>query len=533
MTQPEERPLVIHGPLTGDAERIAIAPRALPDVAPAIQPSTDVVGPLLVNPVADAERDVRTAPAVVSAAPTERVFGLDAFRGFLLLAMNFSFTIPPWGPFPKWMYHTQVPPSPTRDYVSVAGLTWQDLLFAMFVFTMAAAIPIAMSARLARGKPYPEIMVQAFRRGGLLVLFALLIGHVNPYWTQDYTKRGNVLALAGLLVAFAVFLQPPRSWKPTVVRALKYTGWGAAALVLFGVPLLYGQRFSFDRQDYIMAALAFTTVAGTALWLATRRFMRARVLLFALIVLGRVLAGQFDVVAGTWFANPLPWVYEPWYLDLLLLVIPGTIAGELIWRWMKRDTSAGTTGWISRRLLALSALGLAVIPVLLVGLYERRYPLATTLVVFAIAGGLLLISQRPSTERDRVIAHLFRWSAALMCIGMLAEPLEGGIKKDPQTLGFLFLMGGTAMAALASLMIAADVFRSGRRTLSPVALIGQNALFAYVIIMLGFEHILWLTGAGNAMTATWQQATIRSIGLTALAGLIVWAATKRRLIWKT
>lgn len=531
--QPEERPIVIHGPLTGDPERIAAAPRSLPDVAPRIRPSTDVIGPMLVNPTTQPRARTEAPAAVVSAAPAERVFGLDAFRGFLLLAMNFTFTIPPWGPFAKWMYHTQVPPSPTAEYVRVAGLTWQDLLFAMFVFTMAAAIPIAMSGRLARGKPYPEIMVQALRRGALLLVLALLIGHVNPYWTQDYTKRGNVLALTGLLVAFAVFVQPPKSWSPSAVRILKRIGWTATAVLLFLVPLLYGQQFSFDRQDHIMAALAFTTVAGTALWLATRGRQKFRVLLFGLIVLARTLAQQFDAVGSIWFANPASWVYEPWYLDLLLLVIPGTIAGELIWRWMKRDTAVATVGWTQARLGALALLGVSFIPVLLVGLYERRYPVATTLAVFGLAGLLALVARKPITERDHVIAQMYRWSALLLVLGMLAEPLEGGIMKDPQTLGFLLLMAGTAMAALGSLMIAADIFRSGRRVLSPVALIGQNALFAYVIIMLGFQHILWLSGIGDAFTSTWQQATIRSVVLTGLAGIVVWAATRRRLIWKT
>ena len=526
----EERPIVIHGPLTGDLERIAAAPRTLPRVTPAIQPSTDVVGPMVVN-AAVAQRAQAAAP-VVSAAPVERVFGLDAFRGFLLLAMNFTFTIPPWGPFAKWMYHTQVPPSPNAEYVRVAGLTWQDLLFAMFVFTMAAAIPIAMNGRIARGRPYPDIMVQAIKRGALLLVFALIIGHVNPYWTQDYTKRGNLLALAGLLVSFAIFVQPPKSWTPGAVRALKYTGWTAAALVLFGVPLLYGQRFSFERQDHIMAALAFTTVAGTALWLGTRRHLKARVILFAAIVILRALAQQFDAVGSVWFANPIPWVYEPWYLDLLLLVIPGTVAGELIWRWMKRDATVTAEAWNHKRLHVLSALGLSFIPVLLVGLYERRYPLATTIGVFALAGILLLVVRGARSERDKVIAQLFQWSALLTSLGMLTEPLVGGIKKDPQTLGFLLLMAGTATAALASLMIIADVFRSGRRTLGPIALIGQNALFAYVIIMLGFQHIIWLTGIGDSFTSTWQQATVRSFVLTALAGLVVWAATRKRLLWK-
>ena len=521
---PSERPIVIHGPLTGDADRLAAHPRGLPGAAPNLVAARDVVGPLVVTPA--------VAPAV-SVAPTERVFGLDAFRGFLLLAMNFTFTIPPAGPFAKWMYHTQVPPSATRAYVEVAGLTWQDLLFAMFVFTMAAAIPIAMSGRLAKGKPYPEIILQSLKRGALLFLFALIIGHVNPYWTNDYTKRGNVLSIVGFLVSFALFLQPPRTWRPAVARAVRYVGWAGAATILLVVPLLYGQTFDTAHRDHIMSALAFATVAGTVLWVFTRHSIRARVLLLGVIVLARLLAPHVGLVSSVWLANPAPWVYEPWYLDLLLLVIPGTIAGDLIWRWMQAPTDEPErAGWTSGRLKALGLVAASFIPILCVGLYERRYPLATTIVVMATSALLLALTRDPATARERVLARLFGWSALWLVLGMLAEPMEGGIKKDPQTLGFLLLMAGSAKAALGALLICADRFAAGRRQLRPVALIGQNALLAYVVLMLCIEHLLWLAGVGDAFTSTWPLATARSIALTLAAGLIVWGATRQRLIWK-
>lgn len=545
MTTPrrDEQPIVVHGPLTGDPSRIVEHPRSLPEIAPDLVVHTDVVGPMIptaqpVTPVADAadhglERTSRPAPAV-SVAPAERVFGLDVFRGLLLLAMNFTFTIPPSGPFAKWMYHTQVPPSPTREYVGVAGLTWQDLLFAMFVFTMAAAIPIAMGGRLARGKPYPDIVIQSVRRGALLLLFAFLIGHVNPYWTQDYTKRGNILAIAGLLVSFAVFVRPPATWKPSIVRAVRYVGWaGVATLLLVVPPLVYGQTFSAERRDYIMAALAFATVAGTAVWLLTRRNVWLRLAIFGAVVALRALAPHVPSIGDVWYANPAPAIYQPWYLDLLLVIIPGTIAGDLIWRWMQKPKVVTTIrSWSTRRLAALAAIGWSFIPILCVGLYERRYPVETTVVVIATCAMLLALARGAVTERDRVLARLFGWASLWLVAGMLVEPLEGGIKKDPQTLGFLLLMAGCAMAALGGLMILSDVFRSGRRALRPAALIGQNALFAYVIIMLGFEHVLWLTGIGDRFTSTWQVASVRSVVLTGLAGTLVWYATRKRLIWK-
>jgi hypothetical protein len=541
----DEQPIVVHGPLTGDPQRIIEYPRSLPEIAPDVVAHTDIVGQLIPTPQSETpavepslptplvQEAPRAAPAV-SVAPSERVFGLDIFRGVLLLAMNFTFTIPPWGPFAKWMYHTQVPPSPTRDYVGVAGLTWQDFLFAMFVFTMAAAIPIAMGGRLAKGKPYPDIVFQSIRRGALLLLFALLIGHVNPYWTQDYTKRGNILALAGLLVSVAVFVQPPATWKPFLTRALRYAGWAGLATLLFVVPpVVYGQTFSTDRRDYIMAALAFATIAGTAVWLLTRQNVWLRVAIFGLIIAGRAIAPHVPAFGAVWYGNPAPSIYQPWYLELLLVIIPGTIAGDLIWRWMQKPKVNTTVrSWSTQRLGVLAAIGWSFIPILCVGLYERRYPMETTVVVIAMCAALVTLVRDASTERDRVLARMFGWAALLLVAGMLVEPLEGGIKKDPQTLGFLLLMAGCAMAALGGLMILSDVFRSGRRALRPAALIGQNALLAYVIVMLGFEHVLWLTGIGNTLTSTWQLATIRSVILTGLAGALVWHATRKRLIMK-
>lgn len=516
----DQQPIVIHGPQTGDADRIGASTRELP------VPS-DTFGPRSVTPALE-------PVAPVSTAPVERVFGLDAFRGVLLLAMNFTFTIPPNGPFAKWMYHTQVPPSETRAYVALAGLTWQDMLFAMFVFTMAAAIPIAMNNRLARGNPYPELLWNAVRRGFLLWLFALIIGHVNPYWTQDYTKRGNILAIVGLVVSFLFFVQPPKHWKAETAKAIKLLGViGVIALLFIVPPLVYGQTFSAEKRDGIMAALAFCTVAGTLVWLFTRARLGVRFAVFGVILAVRMLAPHVVFVGQIWNANPLPWFYQPWYMDLMLVVIPGTVAGDLIWQWMKRRSDATSVAWNGGRLAALAVLGLSFIPILNVGLYERRYPLQTTIAVVLAAALTMLVARGAQTDRDRVLARLMLWGTAWLVLGMFVEPLEGGIKKDPQTLGFLLLMTGTATTMLASFLIIFDTLKAGAKQIRPLALIGQNALFAYVVLMLGIEHVLWLTGIGGRFVATWQEATVRSFVLTFVAGFIVWIATKQRLVWKT
>lgn len=516
---PVEEPIVLHGPMTGD----------LTD-----SETRDAPPPLDVIDARPAEATVPVSVAAVAPVATvasERAFGLDALRGLLLLAMNFAFTIPNWGPFAAWMYHAQIPPSQEALYVNQPGFGWRDLLYPGFIFTMSAAIPITMGARLAKGMPYPQITWIAVRRGALLLLFALLIGHVNPYWTHDYAKTGNIAAIFGLLVCFAVFVRPPRDLGARTARVLRYTAWAGVATVLFVIPAWYGQSFSPMRQDGIIGSLAFLTVAGTLIWLFTRVNTMARLAIIPVIVAGRTLAPHVDWIGSVWYWTPAPWLYQPWLLDLLLIAIPGTIVGDQLAHWMKRPAEEPMR-WTTARLATLAALGLAVPVVLAVGLYQRRYPMETAAALVAIAAASLMLTRTPASARDYVLMRLWQVAAVCLAIGALIEPLEGGIRKDPQTLGYLALMTGTATAMLAALLVVVDVFKPGRRLLRPLADIGQNPLFAYVVFFLGILHGLWLLNAGNAMTATWQQATLRGLALTTLTGFVVWLTTKKRLLWR-
>jgi len=517
----QETPIVVHGPITGDPARVAGVVRPAPTAS-----TSNAFG------LAVLEQPAIAAP--VSVAPAGRVEGLDAFRGLLILAMNFAFTIPSWGPFPAWMYHMQVPPSPTGDYVAIAGLTWRDMLFPMFVFSMAAALPVVMGRRLAKGMPYPEIVWIAARRAFLLTVFALLIGHVNPYWTQDDTRRGNLIAIAGLLVAFALLVQPPRALGPVARRWLRRSAWLAVLATLFLLPLTYGRAFDPARKDGVIAAVAFCTIAATVLWLLTRERLGVRLGVFVAIIAGRALAPHVPWLAELWYARPFPWFYEPWYVELLLIAIPGTIAGDLVGRMARTSSDPmPRRGWPATRVVAIATLALSPLLTLNVGLFRRQYAAETALVIAVTCAALLFLTRKAAAPRERLLARLFSWGALWLVVGMLVEPLEGGIKKDPQTLGYLLVMSGVATMALGGTLVIMEAFGAARRRFAPLVLVGQNALFGYVLFMLGIGHLLWLADAGRAFTATWEQAAARSVVLTVVVGGIVWAATKRRLIWKT
>src|SRR5437773_445166 len=117
------------------------------------------------------------------------------------------------------------------------------------------AIPITNSLRLAKGMPYPGIIWTALKRFVLLSVYALIIGHVNPYWTRDYTKRGNLIAIAGFLVLWPIFMRKPERMSAQHFTRMRVFGWLGAAAILFALPITYGANFSLERVDGIIRAL--------------------------------------------------------------------------------------------------------------------------------------------------------------------------------------------------------------------------------------------------------------------------------------
>src|SRR5919202_1481178 len=116
-----------------------------------------------------------------SNVPTQkRAYALDALRGFAVLAMVLSGTIK-FGILPAWMYHAQEPP-PTHNFnPNLPGLTWVDVVFPLFLFSMGAAIPLALSSRLAKGFTTKQVILYILKRGVLLGTFAIFLQHIRPF----------------------------------------------------------------------------------------------------------------------------------------------------------------------------------------------------------------------------------------------------------------------------------------------------------------------------------------------------------------
>src|SRR5438270_12310689 len=106
--------------------------------------------------------DAQTSPRIVvlrrpevAAAPA-RATAVDALRGLAILGMVLV-AVEPLHVLPAWMYHAQEPPPDHQMDLTRAGLTWPDLVFPLFIFTLGVAIPLAWTRRLERGSGYGEI----------------------------------------------------------------------------------------------------------------------------------------------------------------------------------------------------------------------------------------------------------------------------------------------------------------------------------------------------------------------------------------
>jgi predicted acyltransferase len=458
-----------------------------------------------------------------------RALALDALRGLFLLLMTFGFSIAD-GVYPAWMYHRQEPP-PAHAFAEIAGLTWRDLAYPAFLFTMAAAIPITFGRRIARGAGLAEIARASARRWSLLFVFALIVAHSSGYWIGEYSALSQALSLAGFALLCLLFTRPPARLDPRLFRGLRLLGWGAALAFLALGPHLYGKRFDLGRRDEILAELAFASLVSIWVWYATRRDRPLRAALLAAAVALALGASAEGWVANLWWGSPVPAVFEVAHLELLCVLIPGIFAGERLAEWLGTTPLPAPAHWSRTRVQALVASCALVSPLLVLGLYSREV-FATALASFALGALVLWLVRAPGSEAERVLRDLIRAGVLWLVLGMLLEPFQGGIKKVPGTLSYYFALAGNTALLLAALFALAELL-GVRRGLATLVEIGQNPLLAYVIFTLFLDPLLdLLPGMSGFLRGSPAELLVRSLLSVLLVAGLVRELTRRGLFWR-
>jgi len=236
----------------------------------------------------------------------KRAFALDALRGLSILLMVFSGVIP-FGVLPDWMYHAQVPPPNHVFNPSLPGITWVDLVFPFFLFTMGAAIPLALTRRIEKGVPFWKLSLSSLERGVLLAAFALFVMQIRPYQISDTpTPLVWLAGLAGFLLLIPMMARLPEKWDSWLKYLVRGSGWAGAVVFMVLVRFRDGSGFSLYRSDIIILVLSNMAVFTAFFWLATRKSMLLRLGILALLLDGSGLDKLALALQACSVALPVP-----------------------------------------------------------------------------------------------------------------------------------------------------------------------------------------------------------------------------------
>lgn len=483
-----------------------------------------------------------------------RAHALDALRGYaiatMILAATEAFSV-----LPRWMYHAQVPPPDHEFDPTIFGITWVDLIFPFFLFSMGAAIPLSLGRQHAKGVSLARLAWKTVERFVKLTFFAIFIIHAFPFmmaYESDWLHYG--VPIVAFVLLCLMFTPDPFRLGGRRAAALKWGAWAAAVALMLLQPYAGGKTFSLSDSDIIMLILANVSLTGSIAYLLTigRPLVRLALLPF---VAALFMAAHTD---GSWAAHLihttlLPWLYNPAYQEYLLIIIPGTVAGEWIADWLRSQRTAAQTAATADEsggkdadgtpstvhsplaapwLVALTALALIVTNVVLLFGRHLTANLAATCALTAAAAWLL----RRSADRSAAFwRRLCSGGTYMLLLGLCLEAYEGGIRKDDVTLSYLFVTCGLAFFALLLLTIVCDHYHV-RAVSAPLEAVGKNPMVAYVsssmvvIPVLVLAHVYPLF---EAMSADPLTGFLRGIILTALCMALTAWFTHRKWFWKT
>ncbi len=451
-----------------------------------------------------------TADAPLAAPRAPRDGALDALRGLAVLGMVFSGSIGFGGALPGWMYHAQLPPPAHRLVPTLAGITWVDLVFPLFLFALGAAIPLALA-----DLPPRRLLLTVLRRFALLLWIAFFTQHFKA-WLLGGGTTAQLLSLAafGLLSVQLVRRVPRRA---------KALAWLAALALWAHV------GFQPTRSDVILLVLAWMALLGSLLWALTRHAPAWR--WWALLVVVALLLAP----AGTWTrgltTSPWPWLFQFAFLKHLVVVVPGLVVGD--WLLTQRPPAAASplaaAGPLAAPALPTHDGRVALLAGLLVVLnltllYGRHTALNAALTAALLLGGWRLARRGPP-----LAACAWPLATALLLLALCLEPLQGGIRKDPSTFSYAVVCAGLSVLTLLALAAAKGPL------LHWLAAHGRNPLLAYVagaLVVLPLLHLSGLHAAWNALAATSAGAVAKGLSFTAAVSLLTLAAQRFGVVWR-
>ncbi len=378
-----------------------------------------------------------------------RLVSLDAYRGFIMLAMASS------GLY-LWQVAKSIPESdPTysiwkflafhTDHVEWVGGGFWDMIQPSFMFMVGVAVPYSYASRKAKGTSEPVIWLHTIWR-------------------------------AFLLVALAVFLSSPLTTRLPVATADGLVGSGGA---LFG--LMHGETYFIFTNVLAQIGLGYVFVCllrGRGLWVQ--------------------LGGLTAVLVGSWLLFVL-WPLPPEGFDYASVGVPADwqhLPGFFA-HWDKgTNVGAAFDTWLlnlfPRRTEYLFNAG---------GYTTLNFiPSMATMILGLLAGEML---RAPGT-RTRKLLYLIAAGMGCLVVGRLAGAFVCPIVKRIWTPSWAVYSSGWTFLMLAAFYGIIDVI-GWKKWALPLTVVGMNSIAIYCMsqLMRGFlkerlhAHLPWVYDFGN------------------------------------
>lgn len=275
-----------------------------------------------------------------------RAHALDALRGYAIITMVLS-AMEAFSVLPRWMYHAQVPPPDHVFDPTIYGITWVDIIFPFFLFSMGAAIPLSLGRQHAKGESITKLTWKTVQRWVKLTFFAIFIIHAFPFmlgYEQEWMRYAMPIFFFILLCL--MFMPNPFGLSPYKARTITWSAYLVAVGFMLLQPYAGGAPFRLTDSDCIMLILANVSLTGSIIYLLTighplRRLALLPFLIALFMAAHTANSWPAQLIHTSW----LPWLYLPAYQEYLLIIIPGTVAGEWIAQWLEKmkvkDTGKG------------------------------------------------------------------------------------------------------------------------------------------------------------------------------------------------
>lgn len=453
----------------------------------------------------------------------KRIASIDALRGIAITMMVLCSTIG-WGAgLPAWMFHCQCPPPTYAFNPLVKGITWVDLVFPWFLFSMGAAIPFSLGSKLRRGESMGSISLGLVKRWLTLAAFGLVLG--NADLVADYQALGPCLVRLGLWCG--MFLALWRVERKTGIF-INLTGVLVVIAMLCVEKFVLGASLSLHSINIIIMVLSLVALLGGFSWLLTRKRLWLRLVILAVVFITKEVNWHTHALDVLAFPGWIDWLFRWSYVQYLFVVLLGSIVGDILIAAgdevcdSPRSSGSAVAAWLC----------LLMTPLALWGFYTRNVWILFT-AVFAL-GGLAMWLTR---EDKSAWSLIMRIGFAALQFGIIFDPIDGGITKDHCNMSYMLSTAGLACLMTSFLLWCETRAASRGRSLSlNLTMTGQNPMIAYtvtayiimpVLYLLRFEAFDQLT-IGNPALGFLRGVIITSI-MIALTSLF----TKAKIFWRS